>query len=81
MTNCKRDGIFCSTLAAQYYKDLLNEQPIFGRKNLTFKKVADFSAFPYLQIGTMRVQIDDTNADESFTVYDHPRILIYKKST
>jgi hypothetical protein len=53
----------CYPLTAQYYKDLFSGK-------LNFKKVAEFSAYPFIK--------DDT-ADESFTVYDHPKIMIFQK--
>jgi YYY domain-containing protein len=44
--------------------------------NLGFDLVAVFESFP--QLGSYR--IDDQFADEAFTVYDHPKVLIFKKS-
>ena len=58
----------CFPLTAQYYDDLFNERG-------GFTKVAEFSSPP--RIGPFT--IDDQSADESFTVYDHPKILIYKR--
>jgi hypothetical protein len=71
LNNCK---IYksCYPLTAKYYEKL------FGEK-LGFKKVAEFSAYPTFQILNFKFQILDDNADESFTVYDHPKIMILKK--
>lgn len=44
---------------------------------LGFHKVADFRSDP----GIGSIRIDDQSADESLLNYDHPEVLIYKKST
>ena len=44
--------------------------------NLGFDLVAVFESFP--QLGGVRA--NDQFADESFTVYDHPKVLIFKKN-
>ncbi len=44
--------------------------------NLGFDLVAVFESFP--QLGSYR--INDQFAEEAFTVYDHPKVLIFKKS-
>jgi YYY domain-containing protein len=43
---------------------------------LGFDLVATFTSNPNLGA----IQLNDQNADESFTVYDHPKVLIFKKS-
>jgi len=55
-------------MTIRYYQLLFSEQ-------LGFKKVAEFTARPRLN-GWER---NDDNADESFTVYDHPKPIIFKK--
>ncbi len=50
------------------------EAPMQG--DLGFDLVATFESYP--NIGPL--QIPDQAAQESFTVYDHPRVLIFKKS-
>ena len=62
----------CFPKTADYYKKLFSNQ-------LPFRKVAEFSSYPQLTIGNYQLSIPDDSADESFTVYDHPKILIYKK--
>ncbi|MFA6533440.1 MAG: hypothetical protein WCT22_05640, partial [Patescibacteria group bacterium] len=72
LTDCKKYKV-CYLKTAQYY------QKLFDNK-LSFKKVAEFSSYPNFQILDFKFQINDDSADESFTVYDHPKILIFKKS-
>ncbi len=58
--------VFPMTIA--YYRALFE-----GR--LGFERVADFTSYPSLGPLTFR---DDT-AEEQFTVYDHPRVLLFRK--
>jgi len=62
----------CYPLTVQYYQKLFSGL-------LDFKKVAEFSVYPKLEIGNWKLEIRDDVADESFTVYDHPKIMIFKK--
>ncbi len=62
----------CYTKTANYYKDLFS-----GR--LGYKKVAEFTSYPTLEIRNWKLEIQDVGADESFTVYDHPKVIIFKK--
>lgn len=55
-------------LSIRFYELLFSEQ-------LGYELAAEFTAYPSL----FGVDIPDQNADESFWVYDHPRVLIYKK--
>ncbi len=57
---------------ARYY-DLL-----FSGK-LGFAKIAQFSSFPSLEFGPWNLELADESAEESFTVFDHPVVRIYKK--
>jgi len=72
MTNCDRlpDGR-CYRKTATYYKQLFDG-------SLGFKKIAEFSSYPTIPL--LNIPIDDSSADESFTVYDHPKILIFQKT-
>ena len=56
----------------QFYDDLFA-----GRRE--FKKVAEFSSYPTLNLGFLTVAFQDDDADETFTVYDHPKVTIFKK--
>jgi hypothetical protein len=44
-----------------------------------YKKIKEFSSYPTLHFMGLRYEIDDSWADESFTVYDHPKVMIFKK--
>ena len=72
LNDCKKH-IKCYPRTSTYYKLLFNEE-------LGFKKQIEFSVYPKIKIGNFKLEIIDDNADESFTVYDHPKIMIFKKS-
>lgn len=63
----------CYPKTAEYYKKLLGNE-------LSFQKITEFFSYPKLEIGKWKLEIRDDVADESFTVYDHPKIMIFKKS-
>ncbi len=50
---------------------------LFGGK-LGYENVATFSDYPTLPL--LNWPINDDGADESFTVYDHPKVFIFKKT-
>ena len=45
---------------------------------LGFQQVASFTDYPTVPL--VGWQVNDDSADESFTVYDHPKVLIFKKT-
>ncbi len=55
-------------MTKRYYDLLFAEQ-------LGFKQVVEFTSYP--QVGP--IAFNDDHSDESFTVYDHPKVLIYQK--
>lgn len=59
----------CYYKTSKYYEDL------FAGK-LGYEKVAEFANYPRL----FNLTIDDQSADESFTVYDHPKVIIFKNN-
>lgn len=69
LSDCKLYKV-CFPTASKYYDDLFS-----GR--LGFEKVKEFDSSPTIPV--LNLPINDQNADESFTVYDHPKIQIYKK--
>lgn len=56
-------------LTTRYY------QLLFSGK-LGYERVKDFTSYPSL----LGIQIPDQSAEESFSVYDHPRVQIFKKT-
>ncbi len=56
-------------MTIRYYNLLFAEQ-------LGFEKVAVFTSYPEL----FGIKLPDQSADESFSVYDHPKVTIFKKS-
>lgn len=69
LTNCQelpKDK--CYLLTTKYYQDLFNG-------SLGYNKVAEFISPPSL----FGLKINDQCADESFTVYDHPKIMIFQR--
>lgn len=70
----------CSTLRVGrcYKQTSLYYQKLFNG-SLGFRKVAEFSDYPRIEIFGQKFLINDFAADESFTVYDHPKVMIFKK--
>ena len=56
-----------------------NDPDLVGMTEVKFRKVAEFSVYPKISINNYQLTINDDSADESFTVYDHPKIMIFKK--
>lgn len=73
LANCSRTPERCYPLTTEYYEQL------FAGK-LGFTKVADFTSRPTLPNWLGNLEIVDDNADESFTVYDHPHVIIFKRN-
>lgn len=72
LTQCNKLPVGrCYTETARYYQQLFDG-------TLGFSKIADITSYPTLPFTSY--EINDQGADESFTVYDHPRILIFKKT-
>ncbi|MEO6508708.1 MAG: glycosyltransferase family 39 protein [Patescibacteria group bacterium] len=69
LVDCKKYRV-CYPLTAQYYQRLFQGQ-------LGYEKVAEFKAEPKLPL--LPIYFSDQSADESFTVYDHPTIMIFKR--
>jgi len=56
-------------MTSRYY-DLL------FRGELGFERVAEFTSYPSI----LGIQIPDQSAEESFSIYDHPRVQVFKKT-
>lgn len=61
----------CYIQTARYYDDLFAEK-------LGFKKVAEFTSFAHIPFTAF--EFDDQKFDESFSVYDHPVVTIFKNT-
>lgn len=73
LTNCpKLPPGKCYLQTADYYQKLFDG-------SLGFSKVAEFETLPIFKIWILKFKIDDSLADESFTVYDHPKVMIFAK--
>ncbi len=57
-------------MTVKYYDALFS-----GR--LGFSRVADFTSYPQL----LGIRLADQGADESWTVYDHPRVQVFQKTS
>lgn len=58
---------------SRYYKLLFSGE-------LGFEKIKEFSSFPQFKIFGLKFEIDDEKAEETWTVFDHPVVRIYKKT-
>jgi 4-amino-4-deoxy-L-arabinose transferase-like glycosyltransferase len=58
-------------LMKKFYEDL-----IAGKTK--YKEVAQFTSYPSLTYLGIPLTISDDNAEEAFTVYDHPKVMIFK---
>lgn len=43
-----------------------------------FEKIAEFTSYPSLHFGNMEAVFNDQWAEEAFTVYDHPKVTIFR---
>jgi hypothetical protein len=59
-------------LMSRFYQELFAE-------NNGFIKIKEFTSYPSLKYLGIPFTIPDDAAEESFTVYDHPRVIIFKK--
>lgn len=71
LSDCKKYRA-CYPLTAVYYRQLFSNR-------LPFRLVKQFSVSPTLRPFGIPISFNDQFADESFTVYDHPTISIFKK--
>lgn len=62
-------------LLNSYYRDLFSGE-------LGFKKIAEFTSFPKITfMGKTLLEFPDESAEETWTVFDHPVIRIYRRMT
>lgn len=62
----------CYPKASRYYKDLFSGK-------LGFEMIAEFTSYPKIPSLPKSFEFLDDTADESFSVYDHPKVMIFKK--
>lgn len=67
----------CSKYKSCYPKTAAYYQNLFAGLS-PYVQVAEFKITPGFQIGGFNFRLTDQSADESFTVYDHPKIMIFK---
>lgn len=80
LTDCKKlPPGRCYQMTANYYRQLFTGGNVLQRdpRIAEFKPIAVFENDPTIPF--LNIPIDDQQADESFTVYDHPKIIIFKK--
>jgi 4-amino-4-deoxy-L-arabinose transferase-like glycosyltransferase len=71
LTNCSKLPLNrCYPKTTDFYTQLF-------AGNLAFIKVAEFSLYPTIPF--TNISINDFSSDEIFTVYDHPKIMIFQK--
>ncbi len=71
---------YCQYVAKKYPALNAYYDDLFGGR-LGFEKVAEISSFPEISLfGKTLYRIDDEDAEETWTVFDHPVIRIYKRS-
>jgi len=57
---------------AEFYQNLF-------RNNLSYEKIAEFNSYPTLRYLRIPLEFPDDSADESFTVFDHPKVMVFRK--
>lgn len=57
-------------ITSKFYNLLLQNK-------LKFKKIAEFTSYPSLNYLNIPLEFNDDLADETFTVYDHPKVIIF----
>jgi len=69
----------CDELRTMYPLLNIYYEALF-EKELGFEKVAEFTSFPRLQLfGITLIEFPDEAAEETWTVFDHPVIRVYKR--
>ena len=76
LANCQKYAPpHCYPITDQYYQNLFAGKPV--APGVTFKEIKEFVIYPTIPF--LNIPINDQGADESFTVYDHPKVMIFKK--
>ena len=59
-------------ITSRYYSFLFENK-------LGYQKIMEFNSFPTLDLGFTKLVLNDATAEEAFTVYDHPQVMIFKR--
>ncbi len=71
LSECHGEDMYrCYPDTSKYYESLFTNKT-------SFENVQEFSNFP--RVPFLGFEINDLSADESFSVYDHPKVVIFKK--
>lgn len=70
LDNCAIHKSHCYPFTKNYYQMLFNGK-------LGFNKISEFVNIPTIPFTS--ISFNDESSDESFTVYDHPKIMIFSK--
>lgn len=60
-------------LMSKFYQDLFDGK-------LRYKKIKEFTSYPSLRYLGTSIDFPDDWAEEVFTVYDHPKVMIFKRA-
>lgn len=60
-------------LTSKYYKLLFSG-------DLGYNLITQFTSYPRLEFGTLNFVLNDDASEETFQVYDHPKVLIFKNT-
>jgi len=71
MNNQRLPEIFPKT--SNFYNALFNGK-------MGFKQIKEFHSYPMFQIGNLKLEFPDETAEETWSVFDHPVIRIFKKT-
>lgn len=66
------------TVPERYPKMSVFYKNIFADKT-QYKKIAEFTSYPSLKYLGIPITFPDDWAEEAFTVYDHPKVMIFQK--
>jgi len=71
-------------IMSEFYDKILRDECFideFFNKKICFKKIKEFTSYPslYIPILDSKIYFNDQWADEGFTVYDHPKVIVFKK--
>lgn len=66
-------------LPEQFSKTAMFYDLLFANQ-LGFEKIKEFNSFPTLRVGKLKLEINDESAEETWSVFDHPVIKVYKKT-